>query len=375
MSFSNLSDVEWRELPANGIRVICSRLNDGYVYGRDDAQRLYRSTDGARTWAQVGDVGLAQGLSFVIPSNDGEILLVGNLDIFRTTGWGTGSISRASVLTSPTTAYFVPWGVDFNGSGKVVATHYGTPFTDSRYVWLSEDYGNTWAIIRDLDSDGKNDRHIHFAIFDPYNSDRIYISHHEEIAAGSGKSVEYSDNNGSTWTPVHCQTVLRGDGVARELQPTTGVAVPEGILLGSDDHETGLYKLPRGCSDVVMFIPGSTESGAFATRSFAAYSQIDPYTGHVYTCWKQQTANGRSYIIASNGVSGDIVYAHPNQYSTAVGTLPGFYYLAFTDDEILASAVFPSESDGVTKVWWAFRAKKSVYKNTRIHSSSKLFAG
>ncbi len=304
---------------------------------------------------------VSAGFLALLDSDDGEVLIVGSLDVYRTTGWGTASISKTSVLTSPTTAYFMPWGVDFNGTGKVVATHYGSPFVDSRYVWLSTDYGHTWSVIRDLDSDSKNDRHIHFALFDRYASDRIYISHHEEIAAGSGKSIEYSDNSGSSWTAVHSQTVLRADNVLRELQPTTGIAVPEGLLLGSDDHETGLYKLPRGTSDVVMLTPGAVETGAYTTRSFAMYSARDAGTGLIYTCWKQQTANGRNYIICSNGIEGAVVYEDPGQYSTASGSLPGFYYLAITDTEIIATAIRPSASDGVTKVWWLFRAGKASY--------------
>jgi len=122
-----------------------------------------------------------------------------------------------------------------------------------------------------------------------------------------------------------------------------------------------------------MLTPGAVETGAYTTRSFATYSAKDPYTGLIYTCWKQQTANGRNYIICSNGIEGDVVYEDPGQYSTASGALPGFYYLAITDTEIIAAAIRPSASDGVTKVWWIFRANKSNC-SAHTHESYCIFA-
>lgn len=369
-AFPSLKNATLTELPASAVRVINSRLDDGYVYGKHDNNSLHRSADGARTWERIGAIGALGGdsIGLLLPAGDGEVLLVGATSIYKTSGWSgaIGSVTRSQVLQSTTVAQFQTWGVSSDGAGRCVATHYAASpnFSASRYVWYSGNFGATWSVIRDLGASSENDQHLHFAIFDKYDNGRIYINHHQESNGGSGKSIEYSDDNGSTWNKVKHIQVIQSDGAVRSIQPTTVLIHSEGLVMGSDEPDTGLYILRRGENKVEYFAAGAQEVGALTVRSFATFAHIDPYNGVGYTCFKQQTLNGCGYIMASNGLRGDVVFSDqlgfPVSGQAALGgLLPGFYAIAFTQNEIVGTVVRPSAADPTKNAYWLFRSNKS----------------
>lgn len=357
------------ELAASAPRVIASKMNDGYVYGKHDSNTLYRSTDGARTWEKIGATGALGGdaIGLILPAGDGEALLVGAANIYKTTGWAgpVASVTRTAVLASSTVAQFQTWGVDSDGAGRCIATHYAASsnFTASRYVWYSSNYGTTWTVVRDLGGTGENDQHLHFVLIDKYANGRLYVNHHQETDAGTGKSIEYSDDNGATWQKVPHIRFIQSDGTIRVIQPTTAVALPEGLVMGSDDPDTGLYILRRGENRIEYFARGANESGPLTVRSFATFSFIDQYDGLTYTAFKQQTTGGRGYVMVSDGVTGSVVFedtlGFPVSGQTAMGGyLPGFYSIATTATEVLGTVVRPSAADPAKNAYWLFRASK-----------------
>jgi len=376
--FLALRNPKWTELiPTTGKRIVASRLNDGYIYGRMAAYDiLYRSADGGQTWASYG-TSLATSVVLLLPAGDGEVIIVGSIKVYKTSGWGTGSITKAEVLAIPT-GYVESWGADANGTGKIVVTHYGIPYTLSQYTWLSTDFGATWSVIHDLDAIGRNDQHMHFACFDPYQAGRIYINSHDQ-GAGSGKFIRYTDNDGGAWADFPNTRIFQEDGTFRNCQPTTCVAIPEGLVLGSDDPEVCQYIIRRGDNHMRKYADGAIQTGPRGTRGFAVYSQRDPYTGIVYTCWKQETLNGRSFIMAADGTDCRVVYADPGQYpvsgQSGISQLPGFYYMTFTAREIVAVAVKPSAADGTSNAYWEFRAEKAQYANRRLAEGEFLVVG
>ena len=81
MTFKPLANWSFTELPSSAPRVIISRLNDGYIYGKHDNGRLYRSSDGARTWTDLGAGLGSDNVTGILPAGDGEALLIGSANL------------------------------------------------------------------------------------------------------------------------------------------------------------------------------------------------------------------------------------------------------------------------------------------------------
>ena len=373
--FLPLTGVEWIENPA-WVDILTSRLNDGRLYSIQGA-RLHYSTDFGNNWTPIGPSGVTgSGVAHsILPLGDGEVLLVAPSTIYKTVGWPSSEFTTKLVFTNPTTSVFQSWGVDTTPSGLVVATAYqaGTlaGFQQSRYVWLSQNSGETWSVIRDLDAVGKNDQHIHFAVIDPWQNNRIYIGHHNYDATGTGKGIEYTDDRGATWTPLDINLTV--GGVTVVAQPTTAVATPGGIVFGSDDAVTGLFVLRRGNTKLEFMAEGPAEDFATTVRSFARHSQIDPETGVVYTCFVLQSKGGHGFIMASDWRSGSVVY-DDGTYANFTSSLPGFYRFAFVPQGIVALALRPSTANPAVDTWWIMRAKRAE-RGRRRFDSGKLEGG
>lgn len=375
--FLPLTGVEWIENPA-WAGILTSRLNDGRLYSIQSA-RLHYSTDFGESWTPIGPSGVTGGgiANSILPLGDGEALLVTPSTLYKTVGWPSSAFTTKLVFTNPTTSTFLTWGVDTApSSGLAVATAYQAGdmagFQQSRYVWLSQDNGEAWSVIRDLDAVGENDQHIHFAVFDPWQDNRIYIGHHNyDNVTGSGKVIEYSDDRGATWTPLDISLTV-GE-VAIVAQPTTAVATPGGIVFGSDDSVTGLFVLRRGNTKLEYMAEGPAEDFNSTVRSFARHSQIDPETGVVYTCFILQSQGGHGFIMASDWRSGSVVY-DDGTYANISSALPGFYHFAFVPQGIVARALRPSTANPAVDTWWIMRAKRAE-RGSRRFDSGKLEGG
>jgi hypothetical protein len=364
LGYEPLRNVEWTELGASDVRPIASRLRDGYIYGTKPGGLLLRSADGGRTWEQVGTASLTDGNTprLILPLGDGESLIVTARHIYRTSGWGSASVSVSLVLTSTTTAYFLEWGVDTSGQ-KCVATHYNASnYSESRHVWYSDDNGKTWRIIRDLNTDGKTNHHLHFATFDTYANDRIYISHHSDPGLGTDKSIEYTDDVGANWQSVPNITIFDDAGAVRTVQPTACVPTPDGMVFGSDDTWTGFFILRRGSAAIEKLVPGVPSVGNISVTGFATYCERDAESGDIYACWVQSSASSVAYVLASDGISGSVVYQMPVSYPISgfggVQGLPGFMSLTMTGDELIVVARRPSDVTPTDNVYWMLRAPR-----------------
>jgi hypothetical protein len=363
-SYAYLQSAELIELSATDPQIVVSTLNDGFVYGQIYGEQ-FRSNDGGRSWQSIGGLVANDTVRGFHPTGDGEVLIHCANSLRKTTGWGGGSVAVRTVLSSPTTAQFMWWGVDCDSkSGKVIATHYdGSDYTASRYVWLSTDRGNTFSVIVDQNAlPGGIDRHIHAAIIDRFAAGRIYFNDHN--VSGSSRTMQYSDDNGVTWVAVD-NSYTREDGVTDTAQPTVMVPTPAGIVMGDDDGWSGTFILPRdGKNKLRRFVKGPDQAGPVnGPKSFCMHGAYDLQNRIAYMVWVQQVATGRAYVMATDGNTASVVWQESAPLEMGlpgVTGLPGFGCIAFTGTEVIFGARRKSVADPSQQANWHLRSPLTV---------------
>jgi hypothetical protein len=312
----------------DGVNVIASRLRDGALYGQASGT-LYRSLDEGISWTAAAAVG---PVVLLVPAGDGEVLAAcSGSGIRKSSGWGSNPLTAtwSTVLVSADSD-FLSWGLDTDSQGTCVATHYrSTDYTKSRYIWLSENSGNTWDIIFDLDDyhsaeSSPGHHHLHCVALDPWADNRIWASWHGLPSEGGtgGKAIMYSDNNGVDWHIV-----------SDEWQPTTAVATPFGMVFGTDDGPGGILHCERteDPDDMTVYLatPFPVEQ-TFAAWVFAVYSEYDERDGIAYISFISQVDDTPAGIFASDGRHASELYRTEPQDSG-----DGFREFAILEDSIL----------------------------------------
>lgn len=291
----------------NNVRIVASRLRDGFVYGNDGIV-LYRSSDGAKSWEVLSQ---AFGkVDLLVPAGDGEVLAACDSNgVVKSTGWPTPT-RWTTVLSVPGSAV-LSWGLDSDGTGFCVATQYrATDYAQSRFVWKSENAGDQWVVIRDINEVcagevAPEQHHIHFATIDPW-ADRVWISWHPHLSnGGTLQRVEYSDDRGVTWNTL-----------TTDVHPTTCVATPLGMVMGSDDGPGGVFHVPRteNPQDMKLYLaaPLGVER-AFTAHCFSVYSEYDEADGVCYVGFISQIDGYPGAAFASDGLRCSELYRTPPQ--------------------------------------------------------------
>ena len=245
--------------------------------------KLQSSADNGATWADIHTFDSV--ISGVRQLDNGELLVgVGenpgthNATLWRSTGYTGGSPTWALVLTSSGATQSLDMGWNFGTSGAIVVVNeYGT---DARYVYLSQDYGATWATIYDNGISGVAQRHLHGCTYDKYRG-AIWISAGDFNGVEDNDHISVSWNLGVSWTKV---TNLQ--------QPTVIVAFPNCVCFGTDNTPNGVLRIvdPSPTSldiEVAYAIDNSKYTGNVALFSFTSPSPGSPtlisYAGGVGT--------------------------------------------------------------------------------------------
>lgn len=297
--------------------------NGAWVYGVNNVT-LQRSSDFGATWENVTPLP-GGGVWSMLWCVDGEVIIQSPTYIWKSTGWhnspSTATWSIKITKSSSTGPGMLPWGIDGDGQ-KFIATEYsGADRSESRYIWISIDMGNTWNIALDkLTIDPDNTSHIHGVCYDKW-ADRFFVSHGHGVL----RRIYYSDDDGTTWVPL-------GGSFRPDAAPTVLFATDNGIVCGSDSVDAGLYGIARTENPADMELRRTarwnvTKDGV---TGFACKPFRDPATGYVYVTFKTDLEGVNYVVMAGTAVAGSTVWESPAAVKT-----DGFHYNVISKDNFL----------------------------------------
>lgn len=323
--------------------------HNGQLWGINGTS-IQTSGDDGVTWTTVA-VAPAGSVSRILWCNDGEVLVVNGSNVWKSQGWtnNPSGVQWAIKVTKsmPTGVGILQWGFDGDGNKFIVTEYSGVDRSESRYVWISIDKGNTFNIVYDnYVNDPGHTSHFHGCCYDPWD-DRFWVSQ----GHGTMKGMYYSNNNGSTWT------FLTGP-FQPDAAPCAMVATNDGIVLGSDSgNDAGIYGIPRVVNIAHMQMRKNSrwvnvEDGVpgFANRAFR-----DPNTGIVYIGYCSEFADVAGTIAAGMARGGSFLWNDPtigttrsaNPLVTNDGTLIAYIDRYGSYDLLTAQALKPASTRNI----------------------------
>lgn len=178
------------------------------------------------------------------------------------------------------------WGVDVYDN-IILVSEYGSHGV-SKYVWMSEDYGETFKVLLNVNEDNLSDgspicvrldrSHVHGCFFDPYWQ-RVWVIY----ADNDNSSILFTDDwreSSPSWERISINTVKWGG-----CQTVCGKAFPDFILLGSDANYCGVYRLNRTSkkNDLkIEFVHDVMNEGDWELAQISEYSRKTYVGGNVY---------------------------------------------------------------------------------------------
>lgn len=323
----------------------------GYTYATGD---LSYSIDEGQTWTVHTNVTgkISGAIHRLLPTDDGEVLAMTNDKLHKSKGWNSGNVTwTPSKVTKHPKSVFFQFGFDGDGT-KFIIVEYGNPiinWSDSRFVWISTDKGETFDVVYDtLAKDGSeinSTTHLHGAAYDRWG-DRFYFTQ------GHGRSggLYCSTDNGTSWVQAkgHRDGVLASKGIPGHQYegdtngPTIVIAHPDGLIMGSDNNNNGVYGLIRKENpedEVVTQLYKRTDSKNEGVIMFAIRGYYDDKSGTVYISFRSEFNDVAPIIIAGTPSQAEVIYKYPTL--PVVGAVDHFGAIAKTsDDRIVAYAQF-----------------------------------
>ncbi|MFE8697986.1 hypothetical protein ACFYKT_16715 [Cytobacillus sp. FJAT-53684] len=280
-------------------------FHDGWLYGFKNNITIVKSNDEGKTWIDIATAPYGSVHS-IFWTNDGEIVITNSAEISKSSGWSvnpaTATWSKKVTKSKSTGVGILPWGINGNGT-KFIATEYSaSDRSESRYVWISTDMGNTWNVVLDKYTiDPNNLSHMHGVCYDKWE-DRFFLSH----GHGDIYGVYYSDDNGVNWNKI-------GGTFQPNAAPTTLTATDNGIVCGSDSIDTGLYGIARTNNPIDMRMKpiARWDIEVEGVTGFAYRGVRDEKTGQVYVSFKSDHNGVASAIMAGTATTGSQLWKSP----------------------------------------------------------------
>ena len=220
--------------------VVSSALLDGPSWMSEDGETLFRigglslrwsMNDGA-TWTTDPQT-FPDAIKGVRTMDNGELLVSSEDKLYVSTGWSanpsTATYSVVVTCSEPTAFISNQWGLD-TYQNIAVASEYGPKDAgaNARKVWLSEDYGVTWAVILDIGTAA--DTHVHGVAYDRY-SDGIWVVTGD---FADNCTIRYSPRGGAFTTLV-----------SGEYQAVNVYPMAKCVLFSSDMPPNGVTRMMR----------------------------------------------------------------------------------------------------------------------------------
>jgi hypothetical protein len=254
---------------------------DGTLLGSFGSTILETSTDSGVTWSGTLHV-FPYPIKGIRELDNGEVLVATSPGggaaggLYLSSGWPTNHATATWTLVLTCTGgagSFIHggWGMSSHDSIAVVS-EYGiqSPTDKARYVYLSKDYGATWAIIFDIGI--VNGVHVHGSAYDPWWG-AIWVVNGDGVPGNTGHTTRVSYDLGQTWnivSTVHQLTAIR--------------PLPNCILFATDEGSpNGIWRIPRVTRANPVLEPAYTLDASasqlyVATMAFRSKWTNDPPT-------------------------------------------------------------------------------------------------
>lgn len=336
INVADLTDITYAD---NYTDVLSLQTINGVLWGLQDNNKIVKSDDEGVTWTFVTNAPFGS-VRYIQMCSDGEMLVANNGQVVKTIGWSNNpstcrwSSNKITLSSTNMPVGILPWGIDGDGK-KFIVTEYSSAEdrSQSRYVWISTDGGNTFTIGFDKTTiDPNNLSHQHGVCYSPWDDLFVMIQGHDVVRG------IYISKNGQTWTKID-------DGLYLESYPTTITATSTGYVLGSDGQTNGTFGM-ISCENPLnmkLFPTCRWVTDRAGLAGFATVSVRDE-VGRVYVSFKSNYDTVASVIICATPTSGKVVWTNREKKTNA------FPWLSVTKNKVIGIIESASADKTRTKI-------------------------
>ncbi len=276
-----------------GAIFVATRAADGTLWGTDNNNNVWKSTDDMATWQLVYTASGYDQVENVLTLSTGTVLIVvrdsnGIRHILRSTDSNATSFSAATSLDIPANGYLLGSQSWVETGGAIYVGDTGDA-SGGPTLWKSTDDGRSFFVAQSFPTE----REVHSVEADPYAPGRIWVLLDQENNVNLAK-VGYSDDGGQTFTYITT-------GAYPQSRVVGLMFAPDAVYWGTDspDVPSELWRWDRSSGNLTRLLSGLNVpfySGVSYQGMQVQFSGVEPqsegYIGDEYI-----------HVLTSNGGS------------------------------------------------------------------------